>query len=77
MPTSELNRENVSGKLSERGIGEKEVKQIIDLIDECEFSKYSPASAKGDMQPVYDEGVNVINSLEDAFKQTKTAGDEK
>ena len=26
---------------------------------------------KGDMQPVYDEGVNVINSLEDAFKQTK------
>lgn len=77
MPTSELNRENVSGKLAEKGIAGNVIGSMIELIDECEFSKYSPASVKSDMQPVYDKGTDVINSLEDAFKQTKTDGNEK
>lgn len=68
MPTSELNRQNVSDKLSERNIPSKEIEELISLIDDCEFAKYAPASTKADMQPVYDRGVNTINDLEGAFK---------
>ena len=69
--TSELNRQNVSATLSERGIPEDKIASMINLIDDCEFAKYAPASTKADMKPVYDRGVDVINGMEDAFKQIK------
>lgn len=76
MPPSELTRQNISEKLRERGIPENVMAQFIALLDECEFAKYAPAAAKGNMQPVYDQGVVVINSLEDSFKQQKQSGNE-
>ncbi|MDE6795180.1 MAG: BatD family protein [Muribaculaceae bacterium] len=77
MPPSELTRQNISEKLYDRGIPENVVAQFITLLDECEFAKYAPAATKGNMQPVYNQGVVVINSLEDSFKQQKTSGNEK
>lgn len=76
MPPSELTRQNISEKLDDRGIPEKVVSQFISLLDECEFAKYAPAATKDNMQPVYDQGVVVINSLEDSFKQQKSSGNE-
>lgn len=69
--TSELNRQNVSHALTDSGIGDKEIVRVIDLIDRCEFAKYAPAAEKSDMRPVYDEGVEAINTLHDAFKSKK------
>ncbi|MDE6578756.1 MAG: BatD family protein [Muribaculaceae bacterium] len=77
MPTSELTRQNVSDKLSESGIPEAKTNDLIALIDDCEFAKYAPAATKADMNPVYEHGVNVINSLEEAFKQVKSDKNEK
>lgn len=72
MPPSELTRQNISEKLYQREIPENVVAPFISLLDECEFAKYAPAATKDNMQPVYDQGVVVINSLEDAFKQQKS-----
>ena len=69
MPTSELTRQNVSEKLASRNIPEKEIGELIALIDDCEFAKYAPASTKEDMRPVYDRGVSTINDMESAFKK--------
>jgi len=71
MPTSELNRENVSQTLESRGIGDMVVERMLALIDECEFAKYAPAKGKTAMDKVYDEGVEVIKCLENCFKQQK------
>lgn len=67
LPTSELNRENVSQILSGRGIPEGSVGTLLTLLDECEFAKYSPASARKPMQNIYDEGTSVLNDLEAGF----------
>lgn len=77
MPTSELNRQNVSDTLAAHGIPSDVTERMIALIDDCEFAKYAPAATKADMQPVYDRGVETINKMEDAFKQKKSASDEK
>lgn len=77
MPPSELSRQNISEKLKARGISENVEAGFIKLLDECEFAKYAPAATKDNMQPVYDEGVVVINSLEDAFKQQKQSNQQK
>lgn len=68
MPTSELTRENVSGKLEANGVGKEETEKVIALLDECEFAKYAPGSVKENMTPVYEEGAEIINALEAAFK---------
>lgn len=67
LPTSELNRENVSQILAGRGIPEGSVGTLLTLLDECEFAKYSPASARKPMQNIYDEGTSVLNDLEAGF----------
>lgn len=75
MATSELNRQNVSETLSGHNIPEKEITELITLIDDCEFAKYAPAATKADMQPVYDKGMTVINDLESAFKNKNVANE--
>lgn len=77
MPVSELSRQNVSETLIAHGINDDNINGVIALLDECEFAKYAPTAAKADMKSVYDEGVDVINNLEDAFKKHKTVSDEK
>lgn len=67
LPTSELNRENVSAILKEHDIPDESVGRLLNLLDECEFAKYSPASSRKPMQDVYDEGADVLNDLESEF----------
>lgn len=71
MPMSELNRENVTGQLTSRGVTGESVSRLIALIDDCELAKYAPGINSGNMPAVYDEGVKVINGLEDSFKALK------
>lgn len=78
LPTSELNRENVSQILSEHGIPAEADAKLLTLLDECEFAKYSPASARKPMQEIYDEGAGVLNTLEEEFaKAAKSKNDTK
>lgn len=77
MPPSELSRQNISEKLQTYEIPEDVESEFIRLLDECEFAKYAPAAAKDNMQPVYNEGVKVINELEDSFKKQKQSNQQK
>lgn len=69
IPTSELSRENISGKLAMRDISDEDIRSLIDLIDEAEFEKYAPASATSDMQVMYDKTISMMNTLEESFKK--------
>lgn len=69
IPTSELNRENVSNILSKAGIFEDRINQFINLIDDCEFAKFSSASSSTSMRTMYDAAVTIINNLEESFKR--------
>ena len=73
LPTSELNRENVSQILADHNIPATTVASLLAILDESEFAKYSPASSRRNMRAVYDDATSVINSLEDEFAgQPKT-----
>lgn len=78
LPTSELNRENVSQILADHYIGEEKIKHLIVLLDECEFAKYSPASSRRKMTEVYEDGASLLNDLEEDFaKAPKKAQSDK
>lgn len=69
LPTSELSRENVAGLLEKKGIDRAQTERFMHLIDECEFAKYSSNQGDRSMDDVYNEGADVINSLEASFKK--------
>lgn len=68
LPLSELNRNNVSGLLQEKNISHTYIDRFIKLLDDCEFAKFAPDKANTAMEPVYNEGLDVINDLEQGFK---------
>lgn len=72
MPTSELSRDNVSEVLQGAGVMQQSISVFIELIDNCEFAKYSPSNEQMDsMNSVYENGAEVINQLEKSFKDAK------
>ena len=73
MPTSELMRDNIRQVLAEKGIPESVVEDLISLIDEAEFAKYSSAGGKEGIDAAYSHAIDTINSLEESFKTSKTS----
>lgn len=69
MPTSELMRDNIRYMLDSKNIPTNSINAVVDLLDTCEFAKYSPESAKGNMKETYSNATNVINDLEKSFKK--------
>ena len=77
MPVESLSRENISQRLSEREVSETNVKLFISALDECEFERYAPGDAKGNMNKTFNAAMTAIENIEDTMKKrkkVKTAG---
>ena len=71
MPVTELSRDNISQQLSERGVDNDTVTQFIGALDECEYARYAPGDASGNMNKVYDAAIQAIMKIEDTMKKSK------
>ena len=69
IPLSELNKDNVAEKLSSVSVSEPTVQRFLDLLSECEFARFAPATAgKNRVDSLYHEALEVIGSMENAIK---------
>lgn len=64
MPTSELMRDNIRQVLEHRSVPDNVIRDFINLLDTCEFAKYSPAENKDEMMITYKNAINEINAIE-------------
>jgi hypothetical protein len=71
MPVTQLSRENISQRLTERGVDNETVTQFIGALDECEYARYAPGDASGNMNKVYDAAIQAIMKIEDFMKSKK------
>lgn len=71
IPTSDLNRDNVDSILESKNINADIRAEVVHLLDECEFAKYAPSAAQGNMQQVYLQATQLINNIEEIFKNAK------
>lgn len=77
MPVESLSRENISQRLSEREVSDANVNLFISALDECEFERYAPGDAKGNMNKTFNAAMTAIENIEDTMKKrkkVKTAG---
>lgn len=73
MPQEDLDKDNIVAKLQERGVSEDLSKQFTDLVDACEFARYSPAAGEGALRAHYDDAVKVISAIDSTMKSRSSA----
>ena len=71
MPVTQLSRDNISQRLTERGVENDTVTQFIGALDECEYARYAPSDASGNMNKVYDAAIQAIMKIEEFMKSKK------
>jgi hypothetical protein len=63
IPMADLSRNTVKETLIKRNIDENIINNFVEIIDNCEFAKYAPASVENQMEQDYDKARQVINKL--------------
>lgn len=69
MPVSELNRGNVSQEFRSHGVSESTFQPIINLIDECEYAKYTPVSRHANMRQLYADALVSLARVESEYQE--------
>ena len=69
MPVEQLSRENISGRLADRNVNEETISRFIGALDECEFERYAPGDAAGNMSKTFEQAMTAIESIESTMKK--------
>ena len=69
IPVEQLSHDNISQRLSDRGVGEETIAQFMGALDECEFERYAPGDPKGNMNKVYEKAMTAIEQIEGTMKK--------
>ena len=69
IPVEQLSHDNISQRLSDRGVGEETIAQFMGALDECEFERYAPGDPKGNMNKVYEKAMKAIEEIEGTMKK--------
>ncbi len=68
MPEEELSRDNVCEKLEAQGVDQQTLDKLISALDECEYERYAPGDAKGNMNKTFESAMTAIMEIENAMK---------
>lgn len=72
IPIEQITRDNISKRLSERNVDSDTINKFIGALDECEFERYAPGDAKGNMNKTFDAAMTAIMRIEEAIKKNKS-----
>jgi hypothetical protein len=67
IPVSVLTRNNAVTALKAKGIGEEEIKNLTDILDTCEYARYSPSGSGSEATQIYEVASRFIKSLENSI----------
>ena len=71
MPIEQLSRDNITEQLSARDISSDDISRFISAIDECEFARFAPGDAAGNMSKVYDLAMSAITAIDSTMRKGK------
>lgn len=74
LPVESLSRENIAEKLVEKNVDDETVSKFIMALDECEYERYAPGDAAGNMGRTYETAktaiINIENVMKSSFKKS-------
>lgn len=69
IPVEQLSHDNISDRLTSRGVDQATIELFLGALDECEFERYAPGDPKGNMNKVYDKAMTAIEKIADVMKK--------
>ena len=69
IPQAELTKDNVESELAKYGVDEVLTKEIMDILNTCEFARYASSQTSDTMDKLYDQAVDVIGKMENTIKK--------
>jgi hypothetical protein len=67
IPVSDLTRINAISLLKEKGIEDENIKLLTDILDNCEYARYAPASDGGQANVIYNGASRFISDVENSI----------
>ena len=64
IPTADLNKENITTLLAQKGVSEALINDVKNVLSTAEFARYAPSTDHA-MDDLYTATTNLINHLED------------
>ena len=64
IPTADLNKENITSILQQKGVSETLIADVKNVLSTAEFARYAPSTDHA-MDDLYTATTNLINNLED------------
>lgn len=71
MPVEQLSRDNISEQLAGNSVDEGTIRRFMEALDECEYERYAPGDAKGNMNKTFETAMAAITRIEDVVKQVR------
>ncbi|MBP5334119.1 MAG: BatD family protein [Bacteroidales bacterium] len=69
MDMAEQSKENISGALTAKGVPEATAKDFVQLLEECEYARYSPDAGHDAMNAHYGKAVETITAIDSSMKK--------
>lgn len=74
MAAADFSKEKIGQAFEERGVSHELISRLSDLLDACEFARYSPDSGSAAMAEHYRQAEDIISSIDSNMKNRKKNG---
>ena len=74
MAAADFSKEKIGQAFEERGVSQELISRLSDLLDACEFARYSPDSGSAAMAEHYRQAEDIISSIDSNMKNRKKNG---
>lgn len=68
IPVAELSRSNASAALVLKGIDDEKISNLNNILDTCEFARFSPSASGTEAEKIYDGASQFIKSVENSIR---------
>ena len=71
MPAEKLNRDNIRETLGRHFVDDATIEKFTTALDECEFERYAPGDAAGNMNRTFESAMTAIMDIENAINEAR------
>lgn len=71
MPVEQLSRDNITETLAKHAVDTETIELFVTAIDECEFERYAPGDAAGNMNRTFESAMTAIMRIEEVMKRRR------
>ena len=69
IPVAELNRESAVTSLGQREVGQNVIDEFVEIIEQCEFARFAPATGSEARHEIYKQAESVMSKMEKQIKR--------